>query len=110
MTFGQRIDRFYSGDYQDIKEKKSTLGSEFVFFKEGGVEKIRMNGFIVESNHQQMLTFMHNAIVGPLGKIGTLVVDAATETEVFFESISMERIIGGSTMKWTAVFTTSLKC
>ena len=107
--FGQRIDQLKSAKYTVIRKQKESWAYEYDVKMIGGVETIKLTGWIVDTGREALQSFIYNAIFGPLGKMGTLTAGTDATTYAFFQSIEMQSIIQGS-MYWTATFLSTLKC
>lgn len=108
--FGHHTEWLKSASYEVLKKLATSWAYEYnVSHIAGGVEKIDINGWISGARQRELLTFMYNAIFGPLGLSGTLTVGGNKTEHAVFESIKMQKIVYNS-MRYTATFTTSLKC
>ena len=109
FILGQQVEQLKGADYEIQKTLKNSWSWEYNHVMAGGVEKIKVNGWIVNSTHTKLLNFIYNALFGPMGFNGTLTVGNNETKYAFFKSISMQPIKTG-TMRWNAEFVTSLKC
>jgi hypothetical protein len=110
FTFGHEVEQLKSCEWALERNLVEAWAYEYEHQVWGGKETIAVNGWIAGASVQsRILNFAYNAIVGPLGLVGTLTVGGNTTTYAVFSSFSIQPPKRGN-VYWTANFITSIKC
>lgn len=113
FTFWHNVDLTKNFETQLSVKHDKQFGGYSRIIKVGGFEKIVCEGWIIgpdTHNRRNLEAYFYNIMNGPLGRIGTLVIDGnQTIEKCFFSEMTMEDSAHAS-LKYTLNFLSSLQC